>query len=73
MSEWKFIGTAPTDGRQLLLWDGKAVTVGRHDLEKEPFGSPWARLVLVDYHSNIFRPTHWMPLPPPPELAAVEK
>jgi hypothetical protein len=72
MSKWQFIETAPKDGRQLLLWDGRAVTVGRHDPEKAPFGSPWARLVLTDYYSNIFQPTHWMPLPEPPALKAVE-
>jgi hypothetical protein len=73
MSEWQPIGTAPTNGSILLLWDGEAVTAGRYDVEAAPFGSPWARLIMPEYHSRIFRPTHWQPLPAPPEgLRAVE-
>jgi hypothetical protein len=63
MSAWQPIATAPKDGTWVLLGGceyGYSLAVacwvhwhGRDD---------WC-----DYVSRGFKPTHWMPLPPPPD------
>lgn len=72
MSEmkWQPIETAPKDGREILLFD-------RDDLPTV-FAGKWAPVagdggwwiyadeLLQDACAEAF-PTHWMPLPPPPE------
>lgn len=71
MSKWQPIETAPRDGRQVLLsgsWDGRAwVWQGWFDHEDErgwfAAGSHWTDA----YDGSLEHPTHWMPLPPPPE------
>jgi hypothetical protein len=69
---WQPIETAPTDGTAVLLWpygysdiwQGHAdceVVLGYFDNEgREEWFNPEAR--------EWFEPTHWMPLPAPPEL-----
>jgi len=62
MSEWQPISTAPrgTDN-EFLGWDGKVMdkTWEGWDVEDEP------TYVRSDWVS--WQPTHWMPLPAPPE------
>ena len=59
VSQWKPIKTAPKDGSNVLVYDPD---VGY------PYVCRWeyGRFVEVsEYYS--FNPTHWMPLPKPPE------
>jgi len=58
MSEWRPIETAPKDGRDVLTWDGDSVYLASFDKDK------W--WVLVEF---TVEPTHWMPLPEPPDQA----
>lgn len=73
MSEWQPIETAPRDGTWLLLtggdiqygWDGDTVPpcVCGHSSGRE-----W-QFAWYDggAYGEYLRPTHWMPLPAPPE------
>jgi len=74
--EWKSIETAPKDGTAVLvyppIWNGRTVSVAhwnddRYSKRPRPY---WKR---DDDHNRttVSRdkpPTHWMPLPPPPEV-----
>jgi hypothetical protein len=66
MSEWRPINTAPKDGTLILAWDGRAALLaywGRSNAVN-PFG--W---IGGHCHINhIDQPTHWMPLPDPPQI-----
>lgn len=65
--QWRDISTAPKDGTAILLAvlgsSGKyAQQVGSWQVDRlndEPDGWEWPW--------TVGRPTHWMPLPPPPE------
>ncbi len=61
--QWLPISTAPKDGTSVLLfwpyWSPKIPGVGKHGL----FG--WQAEFSLDGDSEP--PTHWLPLPPPPE------
>ncbi len=69
LSEWRDISTAPKDGTRALVWidlrgehitDRSYATIGCWD----EFWGVWR-----DGHVGPQlreRPTHWMPLPPPP-------
>jgi hypothetical protein len=60
--EWQPIETAPKDGSFVLVtsekWFGDCDVAGWH------FGM-WR--ISADPESCPIYPTHWMPLPPPPE------
>lgn len=60
--DWQPIETAPWDGKPVLLWrDGHHVAArisGAH-------GPGWC---TPDGY-EVFRATHWMPLPAPPKAA----
>ena len=58
MSEWQPIETAPKDGREILGWFGSASVIRWH-IGTESF---W-----TDGFMRLREPTHWMPLPEPPE------
>lgn len=65
MSEWQPIETAPNDGQEVLVFDpnwGTAAVAFR----EEATGFPWAIVGGKD-DSRPLEPTHWMPLPAPPE------
>lgn len=57
---WQKIETAPMDGTPVLLWgsDEEGICLGYREN-----GSWWNNL----YEPWRFNPTHWMPLPQPPE------
>lgn len=64
MSEWKKIESAPRDGRNVMLWADGAV-IAKWSRQQAP-AFPW----LTDGGSEAIRhdiPTHWMPLPNPPQ------
>lgn len=69
-SEWQPIETAPKDGQAIILWpydhysiwDGASigeVVCGFYSKDDDEWNNPEER--------RKFNPTHWMPLPSPPE------
>ena len=67
MSEWQPIETAPKDGKYILAVRNavghRAVTVIVFD---EVLG--WVGRTVEDEKKMVkYQPTHWMPLPEPPE------
>jgi hypothetical protein len=63
MTHWQPIDTAPLDGTKMLLWDGFDITVGAH------YGAEFIEEFTVEALCYE-KPTHWMPLPNPPEETA---
>ncbi len=59
-SEWRPIETAPKDGTLVLTWDGERRYVAMYDCG-------W--YIGIERGPNI-EPTHWMPLPEPPQPAS---
>lgn len=76
MSEWKQIETAPKDGTSILLYSSKEpITEGWFETSLE-WGRPcnswtngWETSNGCDVGYNRLYPTHWMPLPPPPNAS----
>jgi len=70
-SQWQPIETAPRDGTNLWLFSGSddpCQFVGFY--ADDPSGPYWAyaEQLVMDVAGQA-NPTHWMPLPPPPEAA----
>lgn len=69
--QWQPIATAPKDGTQVWLWWDKKRRLGRwHEAENPPsIGGRFANWLTDDKGSvsAVTKPTHWMPLPAPPE------
>lgn len=69
MSEWRPIESAPRDGTLLLLAVPGGVTVGRW-VRHRAYAQCWAWMAepwpQCDFLFAL-EPTHWAPLPPPPE------
>lgn len=67
MSEWQPIETAPKDGTSILAWTAGGIceiAFEYGEFEQLPCFSTYddcGSAVL------ICKPTHWMPLPPPPQ------
>lgn len=61
MSAWKEIGSAPRDGTECLVYDQGAFVAAYYE------SSGWTATLPGDH---FLRPTHWMPLPPPPAPSA---
>ena len=63
---WQPIETAPVDTCVLIGWHkdlgGKAYVMAMFDSARKAWCNPW---------TDFLGPTHWMPLPEPPELAPV--
>jgi hypothetical protein len=73
MSEWQAISTAPKDGTPVLLFEpgddeGVCFHIGRFartpGFRKRPARDGW---VIASGWLAFDEPTHWMPLPAPPE------
>lgn len=63
---WQTIESAPKgDGAEYLVWDGYQVALINYDEKRHQF---W---VLNEF--TVDDPTHWMPLPPPPNNAKIEE
>ena len=60
---WQPIETAPTDGGEVLVYVGKSYVGGCVVAVKDTNGD-W-----LDWDGDVWEPTHWMPLPTPPEPA----
>jgi len=79
MIEWQPIETAPKDGRVVLLfgiWAGEihgeydepTIDIGSWGGGKSDYpGNDWWHLTTGDNYACWMRPTHWMPLPEPPQ------
>lgn len=73
MSKWQPIETAPKDGTSVLLWfPSRQGYVGRQDCVpchwSEWGGGVWEN--ATSGHMQSDTPTHWMPLPAPPQPKA---
>lgn len=56
--EWQPIETAPDDGCEILLYDGRSIFTGQWE---DSYISGF-----TDHRGHDCGPTHWMPLPTPP-------
>lgn len=69
MSEWRDIATAPRDQTRVLLWGVSHDTseIGRYCTDTDMSGARagWQVLWVDGWRSA--NPSHWMPLPEPPE------
>lgn len=70
--EWQPIETAPKDGRELLVastaqFGGLWVARFRLPLHGEPQNQTHYVKEWRDSNGRWSTPTHWMPLPPPPQ------
>jgi hypothetical protein len=70
---WQPIETAPRDGTRILVWwrGRRSQTMVRISRCTQPHGSPYV-WVTDGTGRDTLEPTHWMPLPPPPEGARDE-
>lgn len=66
MSEWQPIETAPQHGQVLLYLNGD-MYVGVWTQNPYTGDEAFAVAELPDEKRAIVHPTHWMPLPEPPE------
>ena len=69
MSEWQPIETAPKNGNPFICWNGKEMLI-----LNQPKGCSLGRWEKSgkNWFGGFIRfdnPTHWMPLPPPPETS----
>jgi hypothetical protein len=71
MSEWQPISTAPKDGQTIVLFGEGLVTVGGWVSAADQGAEPSEEYsIAADWWSLDLRnnaPTHWMPLPDPPQ------
>lgn len=77
MTEWRTIDSAPRDGTVILISDarysGYPAFAAYFDSEQELY--PWRFLNprttdgtgIGEMQDDVYGPTHWMPLPEPPE------
>ena len=77
MSEWQPIETAPKDGSYILIAGEGRVTIGFYHEDKgktliadaKPYWQDYDRSYWDRFETDDswFAPTHWMPLPEPPQ------
>ena len=60
--EWQPIETAPKDGRNVLIFNEDGIEIGWWSRGT----SEWCR---QDMYLSTAQPTHWMPLPAPPNVS----
>lgn len=58
--KWQTIETAPKDGTNVLVWDHNESFIAWWDKRERTW---WRRDAIIHLY-----PTHWMPLPNPPEI-----
>ena len=73
MNDWQPIEAAPKDGSEILLWLGSPFS----RIEKAKYYEPWNNWICGTLPTDPAReehrgigsavPTHWMPLPEPPQ------
>ena len=63
---WRPIETAPKDGTTIILANGERAGIGFWR-EFTQSGYPWRNWFFNMLNSQPYAPTHWQPLPPPPE------
>lgn len=76
MGEWLPIKSAPKDGTWVLIYDPvmleMGVSLGSYYREEERgengrfIGGEWTAPDWDGAPTGYLKPTHWMPLPPPP-------
>lgn len=68
MSEWRPIETAPRDGTAILAAKPNRIGVVLYPIRARDQDGRWqAYFGDGDWRSYDPQPTHWMPLPAPPE------
>ena len=66
--EWQLIETAPKDGTPIIVYPNIDVTFwGYTKDDSDPYGWVGSYSYTTD-DFNTLSPTHWMPLPAPPEV-----
>lgn len=63
MSEWRDFSTAPKEG-VFLVWMPKAMNGSHVQAMKR---HPNVSIIGGQFAFDLSKPTHWMPLPAPPE------
>lgn len=67
MMEWKPIETAPKDGTKILTWreckEGSLGSITVSEWGRTGYGEHWRPSPMA----IRIAPTHWMPLPEPPD------
>jgi hypothetical protein len=68
-SPWRPIATAPKDGSAILSWPAQSAFTGDDTISYVVRWSDWkeAWIEASGEEYDTFHPTHWMPLPEPPE------
>lgn len=73
MADWQPIETAPKDNTDILLWNGRFVSVGRWNIcefytRAQPYWATERGYMFGVQYDRACQPTHWMPLPEPPKV-----
>jgi hypothetical protein len=73
--DWRPIESAPKDGTEIIAWGVMAGEPGYTSDEKAWTGIRWSKDGWVTTKPQGryfvgFHPTHWVPLPPPPQDSA---
>ena len=64
--QWQPIETAPEDGTRVLLFEaGRKVCIGEY-VPAHSRHRGWCLEGWRNFYGHFFNPTHWMPLPLPP-------
>lgn len=71
MNEWQPIETAPKDGTIILGYDDSGVVAAMRFVVPMYGGHPEWELAELSWPNDSMSayPTHWMPMPPPPQQA----
>jgi hypothetical protein len=75
MTDWQPIETAPKDATAVLLWPDIPVCIYRGNAPAEivlGYYLPVDREWYNPERQHTFDPTHWMPLPEPPQEGGKE-
>jgi hypothetical protein len=67
MSEWQPIETAPRDGHDILITNRGHGMLVRIAFWDEAFGVGGRWSTWPGRNPALYEPTHWMPLPEPPQ------